>query len=67
MRRRYQDVAYRKFLLLFLEREVLESNVRAATTALKRAEATGDKGAIHAAIEASENARKAMSAFQEKV
>lgn len=48
-----------------VERDVLEDNVRIATAALKKAEAAGDKDAIHAAIALCEEARKAMSVFQE--
>lgn len=53
-------------IIVRIERGMLEARVRAATNMLKKAEAQGDSAAIAQALAESEQARKAMSAFQER-
>lgn len=54
-------------ILMRVERTVLEEKIRSTGVALKKAEATGDAALIHEAVIACEEARKAMSTFQERM
>lgn len=54
-------------ILTRVERIVLEERIRSTGVALKKAEATGDAVLIHEAVIACEEARKAMSTFQERM
>lgn len=54
-------------ILMRVERTVLEEKIRSTGVALKKVEATGDAALIHEAVIACEEARKAMSTFQERM